>query len=167
MKIVDSIRDEIRSGRVKTPAEIRSKLKSSIISVLQPPGKTSELQLGSKQTGVIFVVGVNGGGKTTTIGKLAHKFRQQDAKVREPNFPSLLRWFPSFWRCLHHSGEEIVLNHNGQLHCLKPVCIDWENCTLLGRECLGDGDLTAGASFFESVDALIKKWSPWELIDMS
>ena len=92
LKIVDSIRDEVRSGRVKTPAEIRSKLKSSIISVLQPPGKSSELQLGSKQTGVIFVVGVNGGGKTTTIGKLAHKFRQQDAKVREPSFPSLLRW---------------------------------------------------------------------------
>ena len=83
LKIVDQIRDEVKAGKLKTPAEIRSKLKNSIITVLQPNGKGSELQLGSKQTGVIFVVGVNGGGKTTTIGKLAHKFRQEDAKVRK------------------------------------------------------------------------------------
>ena len=82
LRIVDQIRDEVKSGKLKTPAEIRSKLKSSIISVLEPNGKSSELQLGTKQTGVIFVVGVNGGGKTTTIGKLAHKFRQTNAKVR-------------------------------------------------------------------------------------
>ena len=84
LKIVDQIRDEVRSGKLKTPGEIRSKLKSSIISVLQPNGKSSELELGSKQTGVIFVVGVNGGGKTTTIGKLAHKFRQEEAKASKP-----------------------------------------------------------------------------------
>lgn len=79
---MDSIREEVRSGRVKTPAEIRAKLKQSIISVLQPQGKTSELQLSSGQKGVIFVVGVNGGGKTTTIGKLAHKLGQGGAKVK-------------------------------------------------------------------------------------
>ena len=32
--------------------------------------------------GVVLVIGVNGGGKTTTLGKLAHKFRQQGASVR-------------------------------------------------------------------------------------
>lgn len=81
LKIVDNIREEVRTGRVKTPAEIRSKLKDSIVSVLQPKGSSSELELAGGQAGVIFVVGVNGGGKTTTIGKLAHKLGQGGAKV--------------------------------------------------------------------------------------
>lgn len=78
---MDSIRDEVRTGKIKTPAEIRSKLKASIIRVLQPKGKTSELELGGAKLSIIFVIGVNGGGKTTTIGKLAHKLGQEGAKV--------------------------------------------------------------------------------------
>ena len=50
--------------------------------VLTSHRKSPELQLGSKAPGVVLVVGVNGGGKTTTIGKLAHKLRQQGATAR-------------------------------------------------------------------------------------
>ena len=106
LKIVDNIRDEVRSGKVKMPAEIRSKLKDSIISVLQPQGKGSELQLGGAKTSVIFVIGVNGGGKTTTIGKLAYKLRQEGAKVsfsfKTSSFLQGLRRRQRYWsdRCL-------------------------------------------------------------------
>lgn len=86
LKIVDSIREEVKAGKVKTKEDIRRKLKETIISVLQPKGSSPELQLGGTAVSVILVIGVNGGGKTTTIGKLAHKLGQQDAKV--PLVPS-------------------------------------------------------------------------------
>ena len=43
------------------------------MQLLQPRSGTQELAF-SEQPGVILIVGVNGGGKTTTIGKLAHRF---------------------------------------------------------------------------------------------
>lgn len=81
LKIVDSIRDEVKAGRIQKPEEIRAKLKQVIISVLQPPGSTSELKMTGSKVCTILVVGVNGGGKTTSVGKLAHKLVQQGAKV--------------------------------------------------------------------------------------
>ena len=50
--------------------------------VISSHGKSPELQFGRAKPGVVLVVGVNGGGKTTTIGKLAHKLNAQGAKVR-------------------------------------------------------------------------------------
>lgn len=78
---MDEIRDKVKAGKIKDPAQIRASLKQAIIDILQPKGSTSELQLGTGKLAVILVIGVNGGGKTTTIGKLAHKLQQGDAKV--------------------------------------------------------------------------------------
>lgn len=47
----------------------------------QSRGGASELELGEGKPGVVLVVGVNGGGKTTTIGKIANKFGSEGAKV--------------------------------------------------------------------------------------
>ena len=58
----------------------RTRLKESIVAVLQVSGKSSDLQLDAKPA-VLLIVGVNGGGKTTTIGKLAHKFGSEGAKA--------------------------------------------------------------------------------------
>lgn len=80
-KIVDQIRERVRAGSIKTGEEIRSELRQSILSVLQSRGGNCELQLGSISPGVVLIVGVNGGGKTTTIGKIANKFTSQGAKV--------------------------------------------------------------------------------------
>ena len=55
-------------------------LKQAIELLLQARVGSSELSF-SSQPGVILVVGVNGGGKTTTIGKLAHKFTREGARV--------------------------------------------------------------------------------------
>lgn len=81
LKIVDEIRDRVRNGEIKTGEEIRSALKNSIVHVLRNRGGPLELTLGEAKPAVILIVGVNGGGKTTTIGKLAHRFAKEGAKV--------------------------------------------------------------------------------------
>ncbi len=60
------------------------------MAALQVSGCSSELQLGDAKPAVLLIVGVNGGGKTTTIGKLAHKFGNEGAKVGSPHGTSLL-----------------------------------------------------------------------------
>jgi fused signal recognition particle receptor len=59
----------------------RKRLKDSIVAVLTASGRSSDLHLGDTKPGVILIVGVNGGGKTTTIGKLAHKLGQEGAQA--------------------------------------------------------------------------------------
>ncbi|KAL3154037.1 hypothetical protein ABBQ32_013586 [Trebouxia sp. C0010 RCD-2024] len=81
LKVVDKIRSKLEDGKLQNGAQIRSQLKQSILELLQTRGGNTDLQLGETQPSVILVVGVNGGGKTTTIGKLAHKFNSEGAKV--------------------------------------------------------------------------------------
>lgn len=82
LKVVDQIRSKLKDGNLKNGEQIRSELKQSILELLRSRGGNTDLQLGDKQPSVILVVGVNGGGKTTTIGKLAHKFNSEGVKVR-------------------------------------------------------------------------------------
>lgn len=82
LKVVDQIRSKLKDGKLKNGEQIRSELKLSILELLQKRGGNTDLQLGDTQPGVILVVGVNGGGKTTTIGKLAHKFNSEGVKVK-------------------------------------------------------------------------------------
>lgn len=82
LKVVDAIRVKLKQGKLKTGDQIRAELKQSILELLQKRGGDTELQLGNQQPGVILIVGVNGGGKTTSIGKLAHKFNSEGVKVR-------------------------------------------------------------------------------------
>jgi fused signal recognition particle receptor len=81
LKIVDEIREEVRAGRLTTGEQIRAALKASIVHVLRNRGGDTELALGDAKPAVILIVGVNGGGKTTTIGKLAAKFATEGAAV--------------------------------------------------------------------------------------
>lgn len=81
LKIVGEIREEVRAGKLKTGEEIRKALKASILHVLNQRGGNTELVFGDAKPAVVLIVGVNGGGKTTTIGKLANKFAQEGASV--------------------------------------------------------------------------------------
>ena len=78
--MVDQLRLEIKGGRLKTGLEIRAQLKASIVGLLQQCG-SSDLVLPDAKPAVILIVGVNGGGKTTTIGKLSHQFVSGGATV--------------------------------------------------------------------------------------
>ncbi|MFC3228212.1 signal recognition particle-docking protein FtsY [Marinibaculum pumilum] len=62
-----------------TDAEIRAALAEEVTEILSPLARP--LEIGDARPHVVLVVGVNGTGKTTTIGKLAEKFRHADNKV--------------------------------------------------------------------------------------
>lgn len=80
-KIVDAIREQVRAGSLRTGAEIRAALRASIAGLLRDRGGDTALALGDARPAVLMLVGVNGGGKTTTVGKLAHMFAGGGASV--------------------------------------------------------------------------------------
>ncbi len=69
-----------RFGKEVTPEEVRGALAADIAQILAPVATPLALAPGTKPT-VVLVVGVNGSGKTTTIGKLAKQFRDEGRKV--------------------------------------------------------------------------------------
>ncbi|KAL0907957.1 hypothetical protein M5K25_022416 [Dendrobium thyrsiflorum] len=81
MKIVDSLRDDILAGKLKSGNDIKEALKKSVLNLLTGKGGKTELQLGFRKPAVIMVVGVNGGGKTTSLGKLARRLKSEGVKV--------------------------------------------------------------------------------------
>lgn len=76
-RICDRLRKKVKEEGLATPDQVRGGLKQIISQMLEGP---SELDLSTKPS-VILVIGVNGVGKTTTIGKLANNLRQQGKKV--------------------------------------------------------------------------------------
>ncbi|KAH6813160.1 signal recognition particle receptor protein [Perilla frutescens var. frutescens] len=81
IKIVESLRDDIYSGKLKSGAEIKAALKKSVLNLLTAKGLKTELKLGFRKPAVIMIVGVNGGGKTTSLGKLANRLKNEGTKV--------------------------------------------------------------------------------------
>ena len=85
VKIIDKIEARVARDKYINTAELNSILKKEIQSLLvDSPGDSAyedyELPAGHKPH-IILVVGVNGVGKTTTIGKLAHNFSQAGKSV--------------------------------------------------------------------------------------
>ena len=70
--------DKVREQHIKEPAECRQLLIDSIREQMDVGETAYEFE---NQTSVVFVIGVNGVGKTTTIGKLAGKLKGQGKKV--------------------------------------------------------------------------------------
>lgn len=70
MRIVDHLREEASEGRVTGGPTLATALHKKISEVTVP--EATRIPLGHEPT-VIMVVGVNGSGKTTTVGKLAHR----------------------------------------------------------------------------------------------
>ncbi len=84
LKIIDRIEERVSRDKYVGTEELNSILREEIAGLLAETehGEGSEVEI--ETTGgpfVIMVVGVNGVGKTTTIGKLAHQFRQQGLDV--------------------------------------------------------------------------------------
>lgn len=75
--ICKKLREEVRKNGLKDPKEIKNTLVNVISEILE--GQTS-LNINSKPA-VILIVGVNGVGKTTTIGKLAYMLKNEGNKV--------------------------------------------------------------------------------------
>lgn len=76
--ILDDLREKVREQHIKEPAECRELLIESIREQMDVGETAYEFE---DRTSVVFVIGVNGVGKTTTIGKLAGKFKSQGKRV--------------------------------------------------------------------------------------
>lgn len=83
LKTAVDITDEIRKsrGRLKKNRDVLVFLKEKFIQILQPYQAANQLKFDPARLNVYLVVGVNGAGKTTFIGKLAHRFTRQGIRV--------------------------------------------------------------------------------------
>ncbi|ABR48900.1 signal recognition particle-docking protein FtsY [Alkaliphilus metalliredigens QYMF] len=79
MEIIDGLRDKIKEKKVSEPEQVKELLKEALIEILQRlPDAQVNIEPGPA---IVLVVGVNGVGKTTSIGKMAHRFKQDGKKV--------------------------------------------------------------------------------------
>lgn len=78
LNITDALRDGIREDRLRDADSVRDRIKSIVADILD---KGERLQLCGDRPLFIMITGVNGSGKTTTIAKLAHMFRQRGESV--------------------------------------------------------------------------------------
>lgn len=80
LRIVEEVREKTRGHRLFTSQRLKRMIREIILEILRstesPDGSGVE-----EKPRVIFVVGVNGVGKTTTIGKLAHRFSREGKQV--------------------------------------------------------------------------------------
>ncbi|GAB4295507.1 MAG: signal recognition particle-docking protein FtsY [Myxococcota bacterium] len=74
-KLLSFIKEALDRDKLNDPAELQKALKEHIRKILSVPAPP--LEFDSKKPFTIMIVGVNGVGKTTTIGKLAEKFRKE------------------------------------------------------------------------------------------
>lgn len=79
-KVIDALREESKKRRFQNPEEVKESLKSILKQILTsgPDGRIKEPV---QRPAVYLFVGVNGVGKTTTIAKLAHRFKKQGKRV--------------------------------------------------------------------------------------
>ena len=78
VKIMDKLRDFVKEEYVTKPENVKKGLQK-IMTLMVDKGKAQKLC--PETPLVILMIGINGGGKTTTIGKLAHKCRQEGKTV--------------------------------------------------------------------------------------
>jgi fused signal recognition particle receptor len=79
-ELLDAVRQTADREPLSDPAVFRKVLKAHLLAILNAVPPTPNGNAGVKPR-VVFVVGVNGTGKTTTIGKLAHRLHQEGASV--------------------------------------------------------------------------------------
>ena len=78
-RLADTLR-KTRFDQEVSPEEIRSALADEVATILEPVARPLEID-SARKPHVILVCGVNGSGKTTTIGKMARQFRVQGRSV--------------------------------------------------------------------------------------
>ena len=79
LQVLDDLRKDIKEKKIKENQEIKDFLKEKITGMLTK--KNAEIPDRNDSPHTVLVVGVNGSGKTTTIGKLAYKYSREDKKV--------------------------------------------------------------------------------------
>ena len=109
-EIIDRLRDEIKDGRLKEKDQVMDTLKSILADMI---GEGQALDLSGRPT-VILVIGVNGAGKTTSIGKISNRLIKSGKRVvvaaadtfRAAAIDQLAVW-------CERSGAELVRQNEG------------------------------------------------------
>jgi fused signal recognition particle receptor len=88
-EILDAVKEKLDRNALSDSAQLKREIKSHIVRILNTTSASNGVAAANSKsaspnggnTRVIFVVGVNGAGKTTSIGKLANRFRQEGLTV--------------------------------------------------------------------------------------
>jgi len=81
-EILAAMRQKVNEHKLVEAKDLRRELKSEILKILTAPAANGDSNANLKASPrVIFIVGVNGTGKTTTTGKLTNRFRKEGASV--------------------------------------------------------------------------------------
>jgi fused signal recognition particle receptor len=78
-KLLTALRARVKKERIEDPAKVKTALRQLLADHLRPLERAFDLK--RTQPLVVMIAGVNGAGKTTSIGKLAHTFQRQGASV--------------------------------------------------------------------------------------
>lgn len=79
-KVIDDVKDKVKERKLTEASEVKGVLKEELKEILEDVKGKNKLNI-EPSPSIILVVGVNGVGKTTTIGKLAYRFKNEDKKV--------------------------------------------------------------------------------------
>jgi fused signal recognition particle receptor len=77
--LLGALREKVRTQRLTDPQQVKAALRTLLVDLLKPLEKS--LMLGRAQPLVMMIAGVNGAGKTTSIGKLAKHLQRFDQSV--------------------------------------------------------------------------------------
>lgn len=77
-KLLEGLKQDLSKNELKDPAAVKKRLEAKVRAIVDRPASPLALDKGPT---VLMVIGVNGVGKTTTIGKLAARYTQEGKKV--------------------------------------------------------------------------------------
>ena len=122
MNIIEDVQAKVKEQHIKIAADCRALLKESIMEQMSSEPAAYEFE---NTQSVVLVIGVNGVGKTTTIGKLASKLKAQNKKVvmaaadtfRAAATEQLKEW-------AHRAGADIISGQEGA----DPASVVYDAC---------------------------------------
>jgi fused signal recognition particle receptor len=80
-QLIEGVHQGLKKGELKEPEKVKEFIKQEILRILQSGEKPLSIDFSQIKPFVFMVVGVNGVGKTTTIGKIAYQYSSQGKKV--------------------------------------------------------------------------------------
>lgn len=111
MQIIDDLNDRVRSKKITDPMDVREELKEIVEEILSKGNSKLDVE---PSPAIIIMVGVNGVGKTTTIGKLALRYKSEGKKVMlaaADTFRAAATEQLDIWA--KRTNTEIVKHHEG------------------------------------------------------
>jgi fused signal recognition particle receptor len=112
-EVLAALREQVTEHKLEGSAALKHELKKQILKILSAPAGNPEIK-SEEAPRVLFVVGVNGTGKTTTIGKLANRLKKEGASVllcAADTFRAAAVEQLEVWA--HRAGVEVIKQKSG------------------------------------------------------